>query len=391
MRREKTGKVCTIYLITNCITGEPYVGQTWSSIDARLYGHKKDADRGETRKLMNAIREYGIDHFSIEKIDETYSQGKADYWEDFYILAGDTINNGYNMRRGGSSGKLTEEQKQRISQSLRGQKQSKETREKRSKTMIENGLLRGINCPTAKLNEEQVRQIKTMLIANKLTQKEIANIYGIDRGCVSNIGSGKTWSHIKVEGGIISGNERITNRIRVKLTNKTLREIYKLYTAGNSIKNISKPLGLSSETIHYALFNNAYWTASEQRRIETEYEKPLQGSDIGNSKLTEKEVRQIKKLLVKGTKSRRTIAKQFNISPQTITNIANGTKWAHIKVSGIIPVRSCKRTAKLTAKKVLRIRERYSKGQTIATISRIHKLSQQMVCYIVHRKIWKHI
>lgn len=50
----------------------------------------------------------------------------------------------------------------------------------------------------AKLNEQQVKEIYNLTLEKKLTQKEIAKIYNIDRTIVSSIKLGKIWKHLKL-------------------------------------------------------------------------------------------------------------------------------------------------------------------------------------------------
>jgi DNA-binding XRE family transcriptional regulator len=57
---------------------------------------------------------------------------------------------------------------------------------------------KGINNPQHKLTEEQVIQIKLLLKEGKLTQQEIADIFGVSQMTISLIKSGKKWSHIEV-------------------------------------------------------------------------------------------------------------------------------------------------------------------------------------------------
>lgn len=55
------------------------------------------------------------------------------------------------------------------------------------------------------------------------------------------------------------------------------------------------------------------------------------GSNVGTAKLNEEKVRQIK-ILIKQGKSNSQIAKEFNISPQTIHAIAKRGYWDHVKI-----------------------------------------------------------
>jgi DNA-binding XRE family transcriptional regulator len=55
-----------------------------------------------------------------------------------------------------------------------------------------------------------------------------------------------------------------------------------------------------------------------------------QGEKNGFSKLTETQVRQIKKLLAQGSLTQKTISSQFNVSRETISSIKNGRRWQNV-------------------------------------------------------------
>lgn len=61
-----------IYVITNNINGKQYVGKTNDTIEERFKRHILDSKRrnNENRPLYNAINKYGIEHFSIEQLEE---------------------------------------------------------------------------------------------------------------------------------------------------------------------------------------------------------------------------------------------------------------------------------------------------------------------------------
>jgi hypothetical protein len=52
---------------------------------------------------------------------------------------------------------------------------------------------RGEKCGTAKLTEDQVRDIRFLLRAGELPQREISALYGVAQMTVSNINIGRTW------------------------------------------------------------------------------------------------------------------------------------------------------------------------------------------------------
>lgn len=91
-----------IYLITNNINGNKYVGKTEISIEKRWQEHIKDSKRERygTRPLYRAIRKYGAENFSIKEIDSGQGEelsNKEQYWIQYY----NTYEDGYNATLGG--------------------------------------------------------------------------------------------------------------------------------------------------------------------------------------------------------------------------------------------------------------------------------------------------
>ena len=89
-----------IYKITNDINNKIYIGKTEYSIKKRFKEHCRDAfrERNEKRPLYDAIKKYGIEHFSIEQIEETdIPEEREQYWIEQY----GSFKNGYNATLGG--------------------------------------------------------------------------------------------------------------------------------------------------------------------------------------------------------------------------------------------------------------------------------------------------
>ena len=98
-----------IYLITNNVNGNKYVGKTELSIEERWGQHIKDSkkEKCEIRPLYRAIRKYGVENFSIKEIDTGQGEelnNKEQYWIQHY----DTYKNGYNATLGGDGKILLE-------------------------------------------------------------------------------------------------------------------------------------------------------------------------------------------------------------------------------------------------------------------------------------------
>ena len=96
-----------IYKITNDINNKIYVGKTLSPIEERFKQHKADSERKkmEHRPLYSAMRKYGLDHFSIEKIEEVPLENLSDR-EIYWINTLDSYHNGYNATLGGDGKQL---------------------------------------------------------------------------------------------------------------------------------------------------------------------------------------------------------------------------------------------------------------------------------------------
>ena len=99
-----------------------------------------------------------------------------------------------------SKGKeLSEEHKNKISKSMSGENHpmygkefSEEYRQKISEAH------KGEKSPSAKLTDKKVKVILHLLDGDSFMQKEISELYGVKPNTISNINTGKTWSHISI-------------------------------------------------------------------------------------------------------------------------------------------------------------------------------------------------
>ena len=91
-----------IYVITNDINGKQYIGKTNDTIKTRFERHLSDSKkrRCEKRPLYSAMNKYGVEHFSIEELEECSSE-EAPIREAYWIEKLNTYHYGYNATRGG--------------------------------------------------------------------------------------------------------------------------------------------------------------------------------------------------------------------------------------------------------------------------------------------------
>lgn len=161
--------ICSIYKITNKINEKVYVGQTWNTIRQRWFDHKKPSGKN-CIKLHRAIMKYGSDNFLTELLTVCATQSISDYWESYFIKKYDSINSGYNIRSGGSRGKMSEEQKRAVGDFHRGKTMSAASVNKMSISL-------------RKLNDGQIIQIRQ----DTRTARIIAKEYGVSRETVFRI------------------------------------------------------------------------------------------------------------------------------------------------------------------------------------------------------------
>ena len=108
-----------IYILTSP-SGKIYIGQTIYTLESRWRDHIYDAfdpNKNHCKALNNAIKKYGRNNFKKDVL--LYCNNDLlDYFEekaiDIYVSY--NVDYGYNIKRGGSSGKHSEETKRKISQ-----------------------------------------------------------------------------------------------------------------------------------------------------------------------------------------------------------------------------------------------------------------------------------
>ena len=128
-------KTFIVYKYTLKGTNKVYIGQTCMTTAQRA-GSKGHRYKGCT-KFYDAIQAFGWDNFECEILAENLTLEEANKLEDEYILEYNSIENGFNMNRGGWNHLWTEEQRQQMRERNLGEKnpnygkpRSKETKKK---------------------------------------------------------------------------------------------------------------------------------------------------------------------------------------------------------------------------------------------------------------------
>lgn len=133
-----------IYCIENLINNKKYIGQSVDLKD-RLYGHKTKLkhNKYKNRHLQFSVNKYGLENFSFYIIEEC-SIECLDERERYYIslYKSDNEEFGYNVEPGGARGlkTMSEQTKNKISQSLKGRVFTQEHRDKLGEASRKRGI-----------------------------------------------------------------------------------------------------------------------------------------------------------------------------------------------------------------------------------------------------------
>ena len=93
-----------IYKISNDVNNKLYIGKTLYTIERRWYQHKNNAKNRKDLAhipLYSAMNKYGIEHFTIEEIEEVKDEKQLSEREQYWIKYYNTYNYGYNASIGG--------------------------------------------------------------------------------------------------------------------------------------------------------------------------------------------------------------------------------------------------------------------------------------------------
>lgn len=143
----ETAKKYLIYRHSNKINGGVYIGQTCCITPIKRWGANGEGYK-KCPYFYRAIKKYGWNNFEHDILFESFTADEIDAKEQWWISYYRSIPNQivYNLDSGGSINKThSKETKQKISDSLKGHKQSQEVKEKISKA--NKGKLSGKNNP----------------------------------------------------------------------------------------------------------------------------------------------------------------------------------------------------------------------------------------------------
>lgn len=208
-----------IYLIRNVANGKEYVGQSGNSLRVRFQQHACHTKKTDGCPLSEAICKYGRDSFEVTELARCKSIRDADRMEKRFIKERRTLfPHGYNIDGGGRARRapmgestrrklaertITQEWRDKISQSRTGQKMSAETKARLIAVMT--GSCRpkcskpGEYNPNAKLKSHEVVEIRRLYSSGEYSQQQIAARFGVNQPAIGRIVRRVAWASLPDE------------------------------------------------------------------------------------------------------------------------------------------------------------------------------------------------
>lgn len=219
---------------------------------------------------------------------------------------------------------------------------------------------------TKKLNSNDVIEIKRKLEEGELTQKEIADQFGISPSNVNNIKNGRTWTDVSAD------DELTDSKVRDKFKTEAMGDVIR----GRLISKISikdsgcwewegttsddgyGQMGIDGKIVYthriaYRMSKGSLdgkqvnhhcdnkpclnpdhiYAGTPKENAEDAFERGqmVTGEEHCKSKLTEKEVREIKKRL-EGEETQSEIATDYGIYQSHVSMIKNGDAWRGVEL-----------------------------------------------------------
>ena len=227
-----------IYKVTNKVNQKVYVGKS-KDPSKRLRGHW--ISRFDGSHFHNALIKYGLKNFELSELEEHDTEELANEAEKRLIAENKSqdVAFGYNMTAGGDGvcnpceeirrrmrdahlgKKMSQITLQRMSAAQKGRVMSEEHRKNLSKARKASAerkgftpmsdaakeklsaLNTGSKNKAAKLNEDNVKEIKKLIVEGVLTLHVIGLKFGVSRHTIGAIKSGRLWASVKQDDAML--------------------------------------------------------------------------------------------------------------------------------------------------------------------------------------------
>jgi group I intron endonuclease len=224
-----------IYVATNTVTGDQYVGQTRQKFATRVYAHKISALKPRF-KVHKAIAHYGFENFKFDQVFVAFDFEALNFAEKTIIAE---INPAYNMTSGGSGapGPVSESVKKQRSEQAKKRWANAEWRAK---------AVAGIRaaCSTKEFAEKSSHRLKGRNLA-KLRWKNYVKPIQEPKNVSESLK--KSWQNLEIRARRIAG-------LKKALAKPEIKEKFRLANLGR--KQTKDSIRKSAQAKHKPLYCN---------------------------------------------------------------------------------------------------------------------------------------
>lgn len=303
INRPSGGNRVYIYKITNNMNQKIYIGQT-NNVTRRWQNHKCGNDPDMV--IARAIKKYGVQNFSFEILEEGLTKEEANEREKFYIKElKSLVPNGYNVSEGGQ--------------------------------ISIGGPIYGADNGRAKLTKEEAQYI----LDHRDLPLYVLYIPFRDRMTIAafrKVYKGETYTNLTTETPMYPYNMEFSAQFKENgLTYEQILKIRQQYADGISWREVYKEYEHIYTNPHS--FYNVYTgrsykyimpeVFSDENKKKQSYGKNA-GASNPRSKLTEDDVRRIRKLHAEGVSNSKLYCEYPQVSTTTIRDIINKKTWKNL-------------------------------------------------------------
>lgn len=182
----------------------------------------------------------------------------------------------------------------------------------------------------AKLNGDKVRQIR-QLYKGGMSQRRIADKFGISRGTVEPIVKGETWRHIDPDWEPHVFEAGHQSRGSTKLTENDIRQIRNALDKGESAVALASLFDVSTPTI-FGILRGETWSHVDSEWVANVIESGfgLTESKVKTIRTLQKEYEEAETRFKALKKEMKALPDTYEVSPRVINNVLKGRTWKHI-------------------------------------------------------------
>ena len=289
-----------IYKITNNINHKIYIGKTTRTAKIRWQEHLQEAKTNKSLSPLHlAIKEFGINNFTIEIVEDNISEELINEKEKYYIQKYNSCNQdiGYNILPGGDGGRVY-----------------------------------------SKLTDTDVKEIINILKDENslLSFTQIGLQYNVVGSTIRSINNGTSWHQLNIDYPIRKYDTTgltITKNIYKKI-------ILELQDTKILMKDILKKYNLSESQLT-AINQGNYCYNGQHNYYKTIYSGPFPIRAV-NQAISEEIVIKILKEYLFSEQSLLSITKKYNVKNSTIIYIFQGKRRKELTKDFLLPIQQHK-------------------------------------------------